>query len=127
MAPNFMFLTGGGGTEDFAIVPATISAMFIQSYQKNIHLFPDWPMDQDVSFGNLNACGGFLISCELKQGQLNYVKIQSNAGQECHLVNPWPHHAVRITSDRKTAVIVTGETFTFQTQQSENFVLTAQP
>jgi hypothetical protein len=68
--PSFIIPTRGGGTEDFAIVPATISAMFLQSYQQNIHLFPDWPMEQDASFGNLAACGGFLISSQVAQGQV---------------------------------------------------------
>ena len=79
--------TGGGGTEDFAIVPATISAMFVQSYQTNVHVFPNWPMDQDASFGNLNACGGFLVSSEVKEGKVSFVMILSNAGQECRSVS----------------------------------------
>jgi hypothetical protein len=67
--PSFIIPTRGGGTEDFAIIPAAICAMFIQSYQQNIHLFPDWPMVQDASFGNLNACGGFLISSQVKSAR----------------------------------------------------------
>lgn len=63
--PNFMIHTGGGGTEDFAITPVTISSMFVQSYQSSIHVFPNWPMSMDASFANLNACGGFLISSKL--------------------------------------------------------------
>jgi hypothetical protein len=30
--PNFMFHRAGGGTEDFAVVPATLSLMLVQSY-----------------------------------------------------------------------------------------------
>ncbi len=126
MAPNFMFITGGGGVEDFAVVPATISAMFIQSYQQNIHIFPNWPMDQDASFGNLNACGGFLISGELAHGQVSYVKIQSNAGQECRLVNPWPDARVRISSDKGPGTVTSGKLLTFTPRLNEVVVLTPQ-
>jgi alpha-L-fucosidase 2 len=121
--PNFIFHTGGGGTEDFAVVPATLGLMFLQSYQDNIHLFPNWPADQDASFGNLNACGGFLISSEVKQGRVNYVKIQSTAGQECRLVNPWPGAMVRISSNRRPDISLSGSLLKFPTQAGETFVL----
>ncbi len=39
--PNFRFKTHGGGTEDDAIVPCCLAYMFLQSYQENIHLFPE--------------------------------------------------------------------------------------
>jgi len=125
--PNFIFHTGGGGTEDFAVVPATLSLMFVQSYQENIHLFPNWPMDQDASFGNLSACGGFLISSEVKQGKTAYVKIQSNAGQECRLVNPWPDATVRVSSNKQPAGSLSGALLKFPTQSGETLVLTPQP
>ena len=124
MVPNFMFLTGGGGTEDFAIVPATISAMFVQSYQTNIHVFPNWPMDQDASFGNLNACGGFLVSSEVKEGKVSYVKIQSTAGQECPIVNPWPGALVRVASDKQNRGNLSGGVLKFPTQMGETLFLT---
>jgi hypothetical protein len=124
MASNFMFLTGGGGTEDFAIVPATISAMFLQSYQNNIHVFPNWPMDQDASFGNLNACGGFLLSGEVKEGKVSYVKIQSTAGQECRLVNPWSGALVRVISDKQSRGNLSGGVLKFPTEIGETLFLT---
>jgi hypothetical protein len=125
--PNFIFHTGGGGTEDFAVVPATLSLMFVQSYQQNIHLFPNWPMDQDASFGNLNACGGFLLSSELKQGQVTYLKIQSNAGQECHFVNPWPQNRVQVSSSINPPTTVSGDILDLQTKPGEILVLHSAP
>ena len=50
------------------IVPATLAAMFVQSYQTNMHIFPDWPTNQSAAFGNLNACGGFLVSSAITLG-----------------------------------------------------------
>jgi alpha-L-fucosidase 2 len=121
--PSFIIPTRGGGTEDFAIVPATISAMFLQSYQQNIHLFPNWPMDQDASFGNLAACGGFLISSQIAQGQVKYVQIQSNAGQECRLVNPWPKATIQGFSIRRAVFLMSGTILKFQTIPGEVFIL----
>jgi hypothetical protein len=97
--------------------------MFVQSYQDNIHVFPNWPADQDASFGNLNACGGFLISSEMKQGNVAYVKIQSNAGQECRLVNPWPSVAVRVSSGEQSQSRLSGALLKFPMRSGQTVVL----
>ena len=124
--PNFIFHTGGGGTEDFAVVPATLCLMFVQSHQEYIHIFPNWPMDQDASFGDLNACGGFLISSEVKQGKVAYVKVQSTAGQQFRLANPWPGASVRVFSDHAIPIIVSGDVIRMPTQVGGTLVLIPQ-
>jgi hypothetical protein len=123
--PNFI-IHAGGGTENFPIVPATLSLMFVQSYQENIHIFPNWPMNQDASFGNLNACGGFLVGSEVKQGRILYVKIQSNAAQPCRLVNPWPKAKVWVTSNQRPGGAFSGSILKFATKLNEVLVLTPQ-
>jgi len=125
--PNFIFHTGGGGTEDFAVVPATLSLMFLQSYQENIHLFPNWPADKDASFGNLNACGGFLISSAMERRMVTYVKIQSNAGRECRLANPWPGEPVSVSSDKHSVRSLSGTLLKLPTQPGETLVLVPRP
>jgi hypothetical protein len=121
--PNFIIEAGGGGTENFAVTPAALGAMFIQSYQKDIHVFANWPMDKDAAFGNLNACGGFLISSALKGGKIEYVKITSIAGQECGLVNPWPETDVDFSSNRRPSAVLHGVELRFPTQAGEEIVL----
>jgi hypothetical protein len=125
-SPDFIFHSGGGGTENFAIVPATLSLMFVQSYQENIHIFPNWPMDQDASFGNLNACGGFLVSSAVKHGRIPYVKIQSNAAQPCQLANPWPNASVSISSNKGPERVLSGPVLKLPTQANEVLTFTPQ-
>ncbi len=92
--PNFAYNIHNGGVENEATVPTALCAMLIQSYQKNIHLFPDWPLNETARFGNLLACGNFLISSAMRSGRVGYVKIISNAGQPLRLSNPWPGQSV---------------------------------
>ncbi len=92
--PNFAYNIHNGGIENEATVPVTLCAMLIQSYQQNIHLFPDWPPNRDARFGNLPACGNFLISSEMRAGRVAYVQIISNAGRPLRLSNPWPKQSV---------------------------------
>ncbi len=56
-----------------------------------IRVFPAWPKEQDASF-KLAARGGFLISSSFRAGKVEFVEIESLAGEECRLVNPWQDH-----------------------------------
>jgi len=122
---NFMINAGGGGTEQFSTVPGTLAAMFVQSYQTNMHIFPDWPTNLSASFGNLNACGGFLVSSAITLGSANYVQIQSTAGQMLKLVNPWPGAAVQCVSSLTGISTLSGTVLYYQTQVGEVLTLTS--
>jgi hypothetical protein len=121
--PNFMIHTPGGGTEDDAITPCCLAYMFLQSHQQNIHLFPNWPMDQDATFGNFNACGGFLISSAVQGGKIPYVQITSQAGEECRMVNPWPGHAVTMKVDGENPRTLQGKLLKFPTEKGRAYQL----
>ena len=122
--PNFMISTPGGGTEDFAVVPCALANMFLQSHQTNLHIFPNWPMNQNASFGNLNACRGFLVSSAVTNGIIPYVQVTSTAGQTLNLVNPWPQTTVQVASTINPTTQFTGNVFNYQTQVGEVVTLT---
>jgi hypothetical protein len=119
--PDFRIKTGGGGTEDDAITPATLTNMFVQSYQKNLHIFPNWPIDQEAMFGDLPACGGFLVSSQVKSGKISYVRITSKVGETCHLLNPWSG-AARLKRGDST-ITVSGKVLDLQTAPGETILL----
>jgi len=131
--PNYAYEMGGGGIENCAIVPTAISAMLIQSYQSQIHLFPDWPKNLDISFGDLAACGGFLVSSTLKGGAIEYVKVTSEQGQDCRLENPWPAMSVNYTvsgvknttnNSINSSGTLSGDVLEIQTQKGETITFT---
>jgi hypothetical protein len=122
--PNFMISTPGGGTEDFAVVPCGLANMFLQSHQTNLHIFPNWPVTQNAAFGNFNACGGFLVSSALTNGNIPYVQISSTAGQQLSLANPWPQTTVQVASTVNPTTTTTGNVITYQTQVGEVVTLT---
>jgi hypothetical protein len=121
---NFMIDVGGGGTEHYAIVPATLAAMFVQSYQTNLHVFPDWPKDQSAAFGQLNACGGFLVSSAITLGRPEYVRIESAAGKMLNLANPWPGEKIRCVSSRSGTADWSGVVLHYQTEAGEILTFT---
>lgn len=64
----------------------------------------------------------FLVS-SVKKGDLpEAVRIVSEKGKPCTLVNPWPGKRVVLYRNGKQAEIVSGERFTFKTKAGEVIV-----
>ena len=80
---NMLFKHHGGGIEHLTMIPATINEMLMQSHEKIIRLFPCWDKSEDASFNNLLADGAFLVSAELKNGNITSLKIKSLKGRRC--------------------------------------------
>ncbi len=122
--PSFVFQMGGGGVENFATVPTAICSMLLQSYQNTIILFPDWPANQNANFGNLLACGDFLISSRIERGQVVYAKVKSRRGGTLHLKNPWPHAGAVIHAGDQASTISHAKVIVIATHPGETLVLT---
>jgi hypothetical protein len=67
-----------------------------------IHVFPaivdGW---KDVRISRLRAQGAFLVTAERRDGDTAYVIIESEAGAECRLVNPWPDRSPQVRQHGK--------------------------
>lgn len=114
-----------GGIENEATVPTTIAAMLLQSYQKDIHVFPDWPSTEDASFGDLLAVGDFLVSSQLKGGRVAYVRITSERGGLCRLANPWGAEAeVELKIAGEKTQLLHGAELDISTHIGEQLMLT---
>jgi hypothetical protein len=122
---NFVIHTAGGGTEDFAIIPTALSMMLLQSYQHNIHLFADWPSNENASFGNLLACGDFLVSSRFQGGRVMFATFRSQRGGMLRLEDPWPGGAGRYSTSTGQSGTLSGTVFKLQTTAGE--VVTISP
>ena len=72
---NLYVNINGGGIENEALVPSTISQMMLQSFQGNIIVFPDWPSNTNAHFGDNLAYGNFLVSSAIDNNAVLYVRI----------------------------------------------------
>jgi len=123
--PNFAYKFGAGGVENEATVPTTIAAMLLQSYQKNIHVFANWPVNQDASFGDLLAVGDFLVSSSMSGGRVVEVKITSQRGGPCKLANPWgENRGVKVQIAGSPTKVLHGTVLTVATRAGEKLVFT---
>lgn len=87
-----------------------------------LRIFNDWPKSWGAAF-TLLARGAFLVSSSMQTGQIEFVQIRSNAGEECHLRNPWPDKTVTLHRDGRKAEDLSGSLLTFPTTKSETVVI----
>jgi hypothetical protein len=74
---------------NFAFASA-INEMLIQSHTGIIRVFPAVPNSwENVSFNKLRTVGAFLVSSEMKNGEVTKVEIESETGGEFQLANPF--------------------------------------
>jgi len=83
-----------------------------------IRVFPAWPREWDAAF-TLLARGAFLVSASMTKGQIAFVQIQSQAGGECRLHNPWPDQPVTLVRNGNKPEALAGPLLRFPTAQGE--------
>ena len=121
--PNLHIHTGGGGIENLNTVPSTVSEMLLQSFQGKLRVFSNWPKDVDARFGDQRAYGAFLVSSDVRQNVVQYVRVISERGGNAVLVNPWASGAVRVYKNGLDAGAKTGSELTLDTAAGDIFHL----
>lgn len=105
------------GVENCSIVPNTINEMLCMGHGHVLRVFPVWPRNKDARFMNLRTWGAFLVSSELRGGEVRYVKLQSEQGRDCTLVNPWPGQAVDVWLNGKKTETLKGDRIVIKTEK----------
>lgn len=95
--PNGFQLNNPHGIENFSTVPNTINEMLCMGHGGILRVFPVWPKNKDASFHDLRTHGAFLVSSELKNGNVQFIEIFSEKGKILYLLNPWGNKTVIVT------------------------------
>ncbi len=109
--------------EQCSTVPETINEMLCMSHRQVLRVFPVWPKNKDAKFLNLRAEGAFLVSSALKNGVVQTVKITSERGRDCTLVNPWADKGVDVYQDGKKLATLQGARVVLKTQPGTTILL----
>ena len=88
-----------------------------------IHVFPAWPKEWSARY-TLRARGAFLISSSIEKGSVEFVEIESQAGAECRLRNPFPGE-VKLHRDGGHVETLSGPMLAFPTRKGEKLILVA--
>ena len=88
-----------------------------------IRVFPAWPREWDAAY-TLLVRGAFLVSCSMRNGQIEFVEIQPQVGGECRLRNPWSDQAM-VTLYRNDIIWkeIRGPLLRFDTHKGQRIVL----
>jgi hypothetical protein len=111
------------GVENCSIVPNAINEMLCMGHHGVLRVFPVWPKSKDARFLNIRTWGALLVSSALKGGEVKYVKIHSEKGRPCTLVNPWPGKSVDVYRGGKKAETLKGDRFVMKTEAGVTVVL----
>jgi hypothetical protein len=87
-----------------------------------IHVFPAWPKEWNARY-TLLARGAFLVTSSVREGEVEFVELRSQAGGECRLRNPWTKEKVTLYRDGKKSEELTGSLLTFNAAKDENIVV----
>ena len=123
MLPNFTYWDQALLTEHQVI--DGIGAMFLQSVNGRLIVFPNWTMGTDAAFHQLREDGAFLVSSAVKRGVIDSVTIASEKGLPCRVRNPWPGRGVQVDADG-IAVAATrnaADTYSFATKLGGMYTL----
>jgi alpha-L-fucosidase 2 len=114
---NYAFMARMGiWFENFSL-PVVINECLLQSYTRQLRLFPNWPRDRDAAFQDLRAAGAFLVSAEFRHGRVEWARIKAEAGGPLRIINPWPG-PVEVARGKATTVI-SGDTLKIETNAGE--------
>jgi hypothetical protein len=87
-----------------------------------IRVFPAWPKEWDASY-TLIARGAFLVTSSIERGRIGFVELESQAGSECRLRNPWGEREVTLYRDGKKSESLQGSLLRFATRKGERVVV----
>ncbi len=88
-----------------------------------IHVFPAWPAEWNAQC-RLLARGAFVVSASIEAGRAGFVELESLAGAECRLRNPFPGGAA-LFRDGRAAEKLDGPLLRFAMRKGERIVVVA--
>jgi len=104
--------------ETMKIANATYNAYFRNGVNANTRVFPAWPSRWDAAFTLLTR-GAFLVGSSMQAGKIEFIRIESQAGGECRVRNPWPGATVALARSDNKGQDLSGDLLRFSTAKGE--------
>ena len=100
MKKNFTIYDGYHGIEKAGAIEF-INNMLLQSADGILKVFPVWTK-KDASFSCLREKGAYIVSSEMKDGEVKYVDVVSETGKPVVIVSPWDK--VRVVDENENTI-----------------------
>ncbi len=103
--------------ESMSILATAMNESMLQSYDGTLRIFPAFPANKTGRF-TLHAAGGFVVSSEIKSGEVQWINIKSLLGNPCKLELPW-NTAVVYSSIKKSSSLISRNKSEIKTKANE--------
>lgn len=101
-----------------------VQDMLMHSRRGVTYVLPGVPRGwKNVSFNDMPAEGGFLISAEKESGKINSISIKSLRGGILKIANPWGDGKVSITHSKGSETVLNGKILEIKIKQGESCCL----
>lgn len=107
--------------EAMSVLATAMNESLLQSYDGILRIFPAFPDNKSGRF-TLHAEGGFIVSAEIKSGDVQWICVKSLLGNPCKLQLPWKKAQVQ-SSLREGQLKISGEITELKTKASEVLVI----
>ena len=103
--------------ESMSVLATAMNESLLQSYDGILRIFPAFPANKTGRF-TLHAVGGFVVSSEIKSGQVQWIIIRSLLGNPCKLELPWKKSVVQ-SNLKKGYQLISGDKAEIKTKANE--------
>jgi alpha-L-fucosidase 2 len=103
--------------ESMSVLATAMNESLLQSHDGTIRIFSAFPDNKTGRF-TLHARGGFIVSSEIKSGEVQWISIKSLLGNPCKISLPWNKTIVQ-SSLRKNIQRISGKVTVINTKASE--------
>ena len=110
--------------EAMSVLATAMNEALLQSYDGTIRVFPAFNGHKTARF-TLHAQGGFVVSSEIKSGNIAWIAIKSLYGNTCRLELPWNETSLQSSLNRNSR-LVSGKTTAIKTKPDEVILLIPQ-
>ncbi len=112
------------GLDSVPVFACAVNESLMQSHDGIIRVAPALQPDQNARF-TLHAVGGFIVSSEISNGKPLWIAIDSKAGKDLIVENPWQEIYVYVNND--PLGVGNGELLELSTQPGDQIILTPNP
>ena len=107
--------------EATSVLTTAMNESLLQSYDGILRVFPAFPGNKTGRF-TLHARGGFIVSSEIKSGEVKWIAIKSLLGNKCNLVLPWKTGILQ-SNLKKSGQKISGDLAEFKTKPNELIII----
>ena len=107
--------------EAMSVFATAINESLLQSYDGIIRVFPAFPAGRSGRF-TLHAEGGFIVSSEIRSGEVQWISIKSLSGSKLKIELPWKK-AIKKSFSTRGKQEISGKTAEIKTKPGEMILL----